>query len=240
MPKKKRKKVDPPANRIKFLLLGVFALAGLAQGLITGRTVFRAAQINTIGPTPLPTQPQEIIIPHVLRIPRLRVAAYIVPVGLNEQGEMAVPDDPFRVGWYHHSGQPGQKGSLVIGGHLDSTTGPAIFYRLSEIRIGDRIVIHDQFERSYTYEVVGKEAYFEEDFPRQEVFAVNDKKRLNLITCQGNYNKTTGRYDKRIVIYSELRESGNGPESNENISERGDRAESLHQLELNRLEEKSN
>jgi LPXTG-site transpeptidase (sortase) family protein len=207
MSKKKKRSVSP-ANWIKFLVMGAFLLAGLLQGAIAGKIISRYqpnASFEAVINNPAPKE----ILPKAIRIPRLGIAAYIDPVELNDQGEMAMPEDPFRVGWYRHGGQPGKEGSVVIGGHLDSTVGPAVFFRLSQVKIGDEIIVYDQEEIEYHYQVIAKESYDEEAFPSEEVFAVNHKKRLNLITCRGIFNRVTKRYSKRIVVYSELKEPEN-------------------------------
>ena len=54
---------------------------------------------------------------------------------------MEVPGDFDLAGWFAGGPAPGQPGPAVIAGHVDSRTGPAVFYRLRELRTGDRIEV---------------------------------------------------------------------------------------------------
>jgi sortase (surface protein transpeptidase) len=44
-------------------------------------------------------------------------------------------------GWYAPGPRPGDLGSAVIFGHVDSDRGPAVFYRLRELRPGDQLTV---------------------------------------------------------------------------------------------------
>src|SRR5437763_12728670 len=82
-------------------------------------------------------------IPVRLRIPALGLLTAIAPVGLRA-GAMDVPTNVWHVGWFHLGPRPGDVGNAVIDGHLDSTTGPAIFLDLHNLRVGDRIYVTDR------------------------------------------------------------------------------------------------
>ncbi len=146
-----------------------------------------------------PSQPQ------TLTIQRLGVNAQIESVAMDEKGNMDVPKQVMNVAWYNLGAKPGERGNAVIAGHLDTVSGkPAVFYKLSSLEAGDTIMVTDAEKNSYTYTVVRKENYPFDSFPLQEVFGVSSKKRLNLITCEGSFDKTAKNYSHRTVVYAEL------------------------------------
>jgi hypothetical protein len=77
--------------------------------------------------------------PARLEIPAIGVSSSLVRLGLEPDGAMQVPDDYQVAGWFTGGPQPGQLGPAVIAGHVDSRTGPAVFYRLRDLRPGDQI-----------------------------------------------------------------------------------------------------
>lgn len=147
---------------------------------------------------------QTVSTPSTLLIPKLKITAPIESVGMNNQGEMAVPQNQWNVAWYNLGPKPGQIGSAVIDGHLDWTTGPAIFWHLSSLTSGDIIQVIDTQNQTKTFTVTKLVSYNNSDFPLQQVFNTNDKARLNLITCAGTFNRSQQNYTKRLVVYSEL------------------------------------
>jgi|SRR3989344_5732051 len=155
----------------------------------------------TVTPTPTPTIPQ----PRDFNIPKINVSAPIIPVGVDENGRMQLPENIDEVGWYSPGSKPGEEGNAVIAGHLDSTTGEgAIFYHLNELEPGDNLYVTDELGNEYTFVVTAKKIYEYDKVPIEEVFGESSKKRLNLITCTGQWIADQRNYSHRMVIYSEL------------------------------------
>ncbi len=177
-------------------------MAGLIEGTLIAKIWLRAH------PSPPPTIviEKKASLPQKLKIPKLGLTTTVEAVGLGTDGEMLMPENPQVVAWYQSGSSLGEKGNLVIAGHLDSKTGPAVFYRLSSLTAGDEIIVSDQEQKEYCFVVVKKEIYEEDQFPMEEVFGKSDQKRLNLITCRGKFDQNTKRYTKRVVVFSELRE----------------------------------
>ncbi len=178
--------------------------AGLIEGTLAGYglSLKKATEIKTRPPEKSVTE--EARLPKKVVIPKLGIETEVKPVGLDSEGQMEMPPDYWAAAWYQTDISLGKKGSTVIAGHLDSPKGPAVFYRLSQLEKGDVVLVFDQNGREYQFSVVKKETYEEDQFPLAEVFAAADKARLNLITCRGKFNRSTRRYDKRIVVYTEL------------------------------------
>ncbi|WP_173918616.1 class F sortase [Halobacillus sp. Marseille-Q1614] len=149
---------------------------------------------------------EEGIIPSNVKIPSLDVDAPIEKVGILENGQMGVPDGTESVGWFEPGTKPGQTGNSVFAGHVDSKTGPAVFFYLDQLEKGDEIIVTDEEGTELTYTVKRMESYSYNDAPIDEVFGRTDSKNLNLITCTGTFNREKGTHEERLVVYTELKE----------------------------------
>ncbi|WP_237665495.1 class F sortase [Sutcliffiella horikoshii] len=147
------------------------------------------------------------ITPTRLTIPAISVDAEVKPYGLNEDtGAMAVPEDGETVAWFEPGTKPGARGNAVLAAHVDDYTGPAIFFDLKELEVGDEIHVEDG-EETLTFVVTRKEAYPYDAAPIRSIFGPTSNRQLNLITCTGLYDRKTNNHQERLVIYSELKET---------------------------------
>jgi sortase (surface protein transpeptidase) len=142
-------------------------------------------------------------VPVRLRIPALGLRTAIEPVGLRA-GAMGVPTNVWHVGWFHLGPRPGDVGNAVIDGHLDSTTGPAIFRALHNLRVGDRIYVTDRAGSERGFVVTALHSYRLTDAPRARIFGPTTGRHLNLITCSGTWQAWAHLYDQRLVVYTRL------------------------------------
>src|SRR5581483_1489007 len=97
-----------------------------------------------------------------LEIPAIDVAADVIPVGLNGSNEVEVPslDRPMQAGWYRLGVTPGERGNAVIVGHVDSEkVGPAVFFNLGKLQIGDEIRVSRVDGTVATFKVDGVQAF---------------------------------------------------------------------------------
>lgn len=139
-----------------------------------------------------------------LSIPAIGVSKRLLRLGLQPDRTVEVPSpaDADYPGWYRLGTAPGQIGSAVILGHVDSLTGPAVFYELRslekgnrvDVRLADGAVAHFTVERVTTYP--------NREFPAREVYASSGDRALNLVTCGGTYDKGRGGYQSNVVAYT--------------------------------------
>lgn len=146
------------------------------------------------------------IVPVNIKIPAIDVDAAVENVGVLENGEMGVPEDPSKAGWFEPGTQPGKTGNAVIAGHVDSHTGPAVFYDLEKLEPGDEITVTDDEEKERTYVVERMESYPWDESPIEEIFGPTSEKRLNVITCTGEFIRDKGGHQDRLVVYTTLKE----------------------------------
>jgi len=115
---------------------------------------------------------------------------------------MDVPKQWNDVGWYEYGPKPGDIGNSAIAGHLDSTTAPAVFWRLGTLKAGDKIVITLSNSQTVTFVVQQKVSYAYNDAPIAQVFGPSTTANLNLITCGGSWDAFTKNYSNRTVVYT--------------------------------------
>jgi sortase (surface protein transpeptidase) len=143
-------------------------------------------------------------IPVYLSIPMLGVMTKVEHVGVDENNTMDIPADPLNVAWYKYGPVPGKQGNSVMDGHLDwYGLKEAVFYYLGKLKPGDRLYVRDDKGVDRAFTVTKQLVCPYNNCPIQEVFGPSSAVRLNLITCNGTFNRNQQNYDKRLVIFSE-------------------------------------
>jgi len=124
-------------------------------------------------------------------------------LGLAQDGEIEVPQNADIPGWFTPGPSPGQLGPAVIAGHVDSTTGPAVFYRLSELRPGDHIKVARRDGSIARFTVDRVTNFSKAAFPTRAVYGPTRRSELRLITCGGQYDDQDG-YLANTVVFAHL------------------------------------
>jgi LPXTG-site transpeptidase (sortase) family protein len=155
------------------------------------------APVPPAAPTPAPSMAPVVRI----KAPSIGVDAPIITRGLDRAGIMEDPPDPVSVVWYDFSAQPGYTGNVVLAGHVDyHNYGPAVFWDLRKLTVGDRLQVALQDGSSYTYQVASLAYYDAATAPVGEIVGSTPTETLTLITCGGTFNRRAGDYDKRLVV----------------------------------------
>jgi LPXTG-site transpeptidase (sortase) family protein len=144
--------------------------------------------------------------PKYITIQKSGTFARVKQVDINESGNLAAPTNIFDAGWYARSALPGSKGAMIIDGHVGGRTKPGIFAKLQNLQIGDRVIITNGAGQKFTYELM-KSSVFEKnsvDMASLNVAIDPNRPGLNIITCNGNFDKKAQTYDKRLVVYMAL------------------------------------
>ncbi len=142
--------------------------------------------------------------PVELNIPALSIAVSLSTLGLNADGTVRVPTDVQQPGWYGLGPSPGQIGSAVILGHVDSQEGPAVFFDLRSLTFGDIVDVTLADGVTAQFEVTSAATYLKTDFPDQLVYASHGYSALQLVTCGGDFDTQTGHYLSNTVVYTSL------------------------------------
>ncbi|WP_114423657.1 class F sortase [Nocardioides houyundeii] len=155
-------------------------------------------------PDAIPAAVSAPSVPVSLTIPSIGASSDLVGLGMERDRTVEVPRDADQAGWYELGTSPGQPGSAVILGHVDSTRGPAVFHRLRELVPGAhvRVVLADGAVE--TFAVSRLETVRNDDFPAQRVYAgTPDRPTLTLVTCGGEYDAARGGYQANVIAYAE-------------------------------------
>jgi sortase (surface protein transpeptidase) len=143
-----------------------------------------------------------------VEIPRIGVSSGLRKLGKKEDGTVNVDPDalPWGVaGWYTGSPRPGDPGSAVIMGHVDSkASGPAVFYRLRELRPGDQIQVTRADGSVVRFAVDRTAQYPKANFPTDEVYYPTLQSELRLVTCGGTFDNISGHYRSNIIVFAKL------------------------------------
>lgn len=141
--------------------------------------------------------------PLELRIPAIDLAVSVSTLALNPDNTVEVPTNAEQPGWFRLGPSPGQLGSAVILGHVDSKRGPAVFYRLRSLRPGNRVDVSLTNGDVASFAVTKVATYPNSRFPARQVYTSHGHSALQLVTCGGRYDKRTG-YQANVVIYTAL------------------------------------
>jgi len=136
--------------------------------------------------------------PRRIEIPAIGVSAPVIELGLNADKTLEVPKDYGETGWWKGGPEPGERGAAVIAGHVDSKTGPAVFYRLDELRAGDEIRVH----RSDGTRALRRRS------PRapprtRKVYARTGEPTSRLVTCWGDFDAASGHYVDNTIVFAD-------------------------------------
>jgi hypothetical protein len=215
----------PPTPTTRSLRARVAGLAGVLL-IVAGTAVVgaaAAAQVHAPQPSASvagvtgssargPSLPRSL--PVSVKIPAIGVDSKLLHLGLNSDGTIQVPPlvtSSGEAAWYKYSATPGQIGSSVIEGHLDSIQGPAVFFRLGALRPGDIVDVTLADGITAIFRVTGVREYAKSRFPTKAIYSATDYAALRLITCGGTFDYATGHYLSSTVVFASLTSSRAAP-----------------------------
>ena len=177
--------------------------------------------------------------PVSIDIPAIGVHSVLLHLGVKADGTMQVPplQRPSLAAWYKYSVTPGQIGTSLIEGHVDTKQGPAVFFRLGALRPGDLVSVRLADGITAVFRVTGVRQYLKSRFPAKTVY--RDAARfagLRLITCGGAFDYATSQYLSSTVVYAFLVTSH--PAAHGKAAVRRPRQDNLDQIISRRSETK--
>lgn len=155
-----------------------------------------------------PSLPRSL--PLAVDIPAIGVHSRLLALGLNRDGTLQVPSITTaadKAAWYKYSATPGEVGSSVIEGHVDSYEGTAVFFRLGALRPGDVINVALANGDTAIFRVTGVREYAKDKFPDRLIYGAADYAALRLITCGGGFDSATHHYLSSTVVFASLTSS---------------------------------
>jgi len=176
-------------------------------GSPTARASATPSPAPSAGPNDLLRQALAIVAPAKppvrLKIPTINVDAAVEQVGVDSQGRVAAPARTDNVGWYKLGTAPGDAGDAVMDGHLDWYDGPAVFWRLGKMKVGDQIMVlrEDGTQAKFVVDATSVMPY---DASTDGLFTKSGPPALTLITCAGTWDRQRGTYLQRLVVHAYL------------------------------------
>ncbi|MER5782767.1 class F sortase [Streptomyces mobaraensis] len=151
-------------------------------------------------------RPLPPVTPVRVRIPEIKVDAPLRGLRLLPDGSLASPpqDDKNLAGWYEAGTAPGAIGTAVVAGHVDTPTGPAVFYNLGALKKKDLVEIVRADGRTAVFTIDAIEVYDRGDFPSRKVYGASGRAELRVITCGGGFSEERHAYLGNVVVYAHL------------------------------------
>lgn len=196
------------------LAAGLVVVGGGATGLLLTRHATAAVTPPAVGVDALPAptgpivappqsaSPRTVAAPVSLTIPIIGVKTSLITLGLNPNGTLQVPATTAVAGWYTGSPRPGAIGSAIIVGHVDSRSGPGVFFRLRTLKPGEKVYVRRADGTLAVFRVTLVQKYPKDHFPTESVYGPTPDAELRLITCGGTFDSTTGHYLSNYIVYA--------------------------------------
>src|SRR5262249_55524477 len=191
------------------------AAAALGAGLVAGgigATGLTVSTLSSAHAAPLPARPapipaptgrtvppaslatvQQAARPVSLRIPSVGVRTRLIHLGENKDGTLQVPSSTAVAGWFTGSPRPGTVGSAIIAGHVDSRTGPGIFFWLRTLHPGDRVYVGRADGTMAVFTVTRVRKFAKNRFPTDAVYGPVPDAEVRRITSGGGFGRSRGR-----------------------------------------------
>lgn len=182
--------------------------AAVVAAVVTGGVFWAISGRHSPAPTAPPgsdyiaTAPvaADVAPPQRLRIPAIDVDTTLTTLTTDQTGALVPPAGPDIVGWYTGGPVPGAVGPAVLAGHVDSRAGPGVFFRLRDLRPGDRIEVERGDGSWSAFTVTGSVRTPKAAFPTDAVYAPTPGPELRLVTCGGTFDAAARSYRDNVVV----------------------------------------
>lgn len=206
-------------RRSRTLASAAIGLAGLVAAAFLAFQAFREHTATAAPPltspsastapgteSPAASPAMERSVPVRLEVPRIDVRTPLMKLAKNPDQTVETPplSRAQEAGWYRLGAAPGSRGAAVIIGHVDTTTGPAIFYRLGDLRPGDQARVLRADGRTAVFRIDSVERVEKDRFPTQRVYGDPGYAAIRLITCGGRFDRGSGHYTDNVIAYGHL------------------------------------
>jgi sortase (surface protein transpeptidase) len=190
------------------LVAVVAVVAGSDAGRASGRSAARSMAWSTVpaaaGSDPVPGAAAPVAAPAPaptrVRIPAIGVDSPLVELGMDGGGVLVPPATADVAGWFAAGPAPGAAGPALLAGHVDSQSGPGVFFRLRDVAPGDRIEIDRSDGSVAAFVVSARTQTSKSAFPTDLVYAPTPGPELRLVTCGGGFDRSARSYQDNIVV----------------------------------------
>jgi len=144
--------------------------------------------------------------PIQLAVPSIGLTAPLLGLGLDGKGAPELPpfSQPRTAGWLRDSVTPGEAGTAVLVGHVDTRTGPAVLWSLSAVKPGARVEVTRLDGTTALFTVDELRTFPKAGFPSARVYGAGPDAQLRIITCGGGYDRVHQEYTGNVVLFAHL------------------------------------
>src|SRR3954449_4798030 len=170
------------------------------------------ATTRNVGVIPTDAPPRtkavaDIVAPNRIEIPKLRANAPIVDVGTTPDGQLEVPLNPQKVGWWKYGAKPGATvGTAILAGHVNYAGVTGSMADIGKLNPGDEVDVYgtQNAERRHRvrFTVTGVRTYHKKRLPYKQIFDQKSVGRIAIVTCGGPFDASTGNYLDNIVVFA--------------------------------------
>jgi hypothetical protein len=149
----------------------------------------------------------DIVSPNRIEIPKLKANAPIVQVGTTADGELVVPLNPKKVGWWKYGAKPGATvGTAILAGHINYAGVTGSMAQVGKLNPGDEVDVFGKqnadSKHEIKFKVTGVRTYHKTHLPYKEIFDQKSVGRIAIVTCGGPFDASTGNYLDNIVVFA--------------------------------------
>ncbi len=140
--------------------------------------------------------------PVAVTVPSAGIAAPVIPLGLQRNGKIEVPENIAEAGWWKRGPEPGERGAAMITAHVNGDGRDGAFANLASVGEGDVIRVRRRDRTTVAFEVDRTERVPKGSFPTKRVYGKTRLPTLRLVTCGGTFDSTTGHYKDNVIVYA--------------------------------------
>jgi hypothetical protein len=155
----------------------------------------------------IPSAVADIVSPNRIEIPKIHANAAIIPVGTTTDGELVVPLNPAKVGWWRYGAKPGATvGTAILAGHINYAGVTGEMAQIGKLNPGDEVYVFGkqnvQRKHEVRFTVTGVRTYHKTRLPYRQIFDQHSPGRIAIVTCGGPFDAATGNYLDNIVVFA--------------------------------------
>ncbi|MFC1429171.1 class F sortase [Streptacidiphilus sp. N1-3] len=144
--------------------------------------------------------------PITVALPSIGLTAPLIGLGMDSRGQAELPpfSQPKTAGWVRDSAAPGAVGTAVLVGHVDTRTGPAVFWNLSAVKPGASVEVTRVDGSTALFTVDAVRAFDKSTFPADQLYAPAKDAQLRIVTCGGTFDRKRAEYTGNVVLFAHL------------------------------------
>ncbi|MFF2618612.1 class F sortase [Kitasatospora sp. NPDC058046] len=177
-----------------------------AHSSATGAGQHQAAPVSSAGSADDTHDPLSPSTPLRVHIGVVKLDAPLIALGTDSSGQPELPpySMPMTAAWLRSTPTPGSAGAAVLAGHVDTPTGPAVFWGLSAVPNGATVDITRLDGSTATFTTDRVQVFPRTRFPTALVYGPTPRAELRMVTCGGPYDHTRHEYLSNVVLFAHL------------------------------------